>query len=279
MSTNRILVPDGAVMRSAEKADFTAVSHGGNMFLEAMLEMPTTNAHDSRKPLKMLVSMAIHTVLIAALIIIPILFATNTLSIAKMETTYVFTPPPPAAPPPPMAAAAPRAAQTAPKIAQPTVVVAPHVIPKQISTTPSTGAAPDVLADAGVSGGVPGGVPGGVLGGILGGTGVAVGPPPPTIAHSGVVRVGGNVKPPELMQQIQPEYPAVAKAARVSGTVVIDAVIDTNGNVISEHAVSGPNLLIEAALAAVQQWKYQPTVLNGQPVDLAMEVTVSFHLG
>jgi protein TonB len=61
--------------------------------------------------------------------------------------------------------------------------------------------------------------------------------------------------------------------------VIIDAVIDKTGNVVSEHAVSGPGLLVPAALSAVEQWKYKPTYLNGQAVDLAMQVTVNFQLG
>jgi protein TonB len=95
----------------------------------------------------------------------------------------------------------------------------------------------------------------------------------------GIVRVGGNVKPPQLVQNVQPQYPTVARMAHVQGNVVIDAVIDKTGNVVSAHAISGPGLLVPAALDAVHQWKYKPTYLNGEPVDLAMEVTVNFQLG
>jgi periplasmic protein TonB len=280
MSTHRMIVPDGAVLGSATVATASAGSHaaGSNPFLDAMLEMPTTNAHTSRSPLKMAASMAIHAAVIALLIIVPVYFATNTVDLQKYTPTYVFTPPVRLAPPPPPAAArAPQTAVRTPQLAQPSFV-APRSIPKVISQAPANSAnvaAPDL--NAGVVGGVPGGVPGGVLGGILGGTG-PVGPPPPTAAQ-GIVRVGGNVRPPELVQRVPPEYPAVARAAHVQGVVVIDAVIDTTGNVVSEHAVSGPNLLIPAALSAVEQWKYQPTYLNGKPVELAMQVTVSFNLG
>jgi periplasmic protein TonB len=280
MSTHRILVPEGAVCSSnASSASAATLSNAhGNLFLDAMLEMPTTNERGSRKPLKMVASVVIHTAVLALLIIIPVFFANNSLLLQNLTPTYVFTPPPPMAPPPPAAAAPQRAVQVTPKIAIPTpAVVAPRVIPKQTSTVADNVAAPDVDPGAGVVGGVPGGVPGGVLGGILGGTGGVAGPPVPTTPQ-GIVRVGGNVKAPQLVDKVQPEYPPVARAAHVEGTVVIDAVIDKNGNVVSEHAVSGSNLLIAAALAAVQQWKYQPTYLNGQPVSLAMEVTVAFNL-
>jgi protein TonB len=273
-----MLVPDGAVIgHAANAAPATFKRSGSSMFLDAMLEMPST-AHDSRKPLKMLASMAIHTAIIAALLILPVYFASNVISVEKLQPTFVFTPPPVRLPPPPPAAAASsaRAIQTMPRV-MPVPIVAPRVIPKQSAAVASNVQAPSLSEDTGVIGGVPGGVPGGVLGGILGGTGTA-GPPVP-VNSRGIVRVGGSVRPPQLVDRVQPEYPAVARAAHVQGTVVIDAVIDATGNVISEHAVSGPDLLIPAALTAVQQWKYQPTVLNGQPVQLAMEVTVSFNLG
>jgi protein TonB len=144
-------------------------------------------------------------------------------------------------------------------------------MPKQ-TPPPAAEAAPPSLDNAGVVGGVPGGV----AGGILGGTGTVPGPPP--AAKQAVVRVGGNVKAPQIVQKTDPPYPSVARMAHVEGTVVIDAVIDKTGNVVREHAVSGPSLLIPAALNAVRGWKYQPTYLNGEAVDLAMEVTVDFKL-
>lgn len=276
MSLHRTLVPSNATLANAAPAVARPLGHG-DPFLAALLEMPTTNAKSSRSPLKMLASLLIHAGVIALLVILPIYLATTQISTAKLMPTYVFTAPPKLAPPPPAAAAAPRT--STPSVAhlvQPTPIVAPRAIPMHVAAPTSSMAAPTVADDAGVIGGVPGGVPGGVLGGVLGGTGTA-GPPPPTNSR-GVVRVGGNVRAPELVERIQPSYPAIARAAHVQGTVVIDAIIDTNGKVISEQAVSGPGLLIPAALSAVQQWQYQPTVLNGQAVQLAMEVTVSFNL-
>lgn len=280
MRTYRMIVPDGATLQSSPRLATIPASQSdapSNLFLEAMLEMPATNGQSTRNPAKMVVSVVIHAVLIALLLIVPVYFASNTLHLQKYEPTYVFTPPKitlRAAIPAAAAAKAPQAATRAPEIAQP-AFVAPRSIPKEVAAASNNSvAAPDLDA----VGGVPGGVPGGVLGGVLGGTGAVPGPPVPKNAN-GVVRVGGDVRPPELIQRISPEYPAVARAGHVQGTVVIEAVIDATGNVVSEHAVSGPGLLIPAALSAVQQWKYEPTYLNGKPVELAMEVTVSFHLG
>jgi periplasmic protein TonB len=73
-------------------------------------------------------------------------------------------------------------------------------------------------------------------------------------------------------------YPILAKAVHVHGDVVIDSVIDPNGNVTQMKLVSGNPLLVTAAFDAVGQWKYQPTLLNGTPVAVEMQVTVHFNL-
>lgn len=281
MSTYRMVVPDGVARHSYPPVTKVSSRHAGaqrNLFLEAMLEMPATNGQQTRNPSKIAVSVLIHVVLIAVLLIIPVYFATNTLNLQKYEPTYVFTPPRISLRTiAPAATAKVLQGTTAPApIAQRTFVAPKSVPPKIVAVFNNNLAAPDL--NDGVVEGVPGGTSGGVLGGVLGGTGAIPGPPVPT-NQNGIVRIGGNVRPPELIERVAPEYPAVARAGHVQGTVVIEAVIDATGNVVSEHAVSGPGLLIPAALTAVEQWKYQPTYLNGKPVELAMEVTVSFHLG
>jgi protein TonB len=92
------------------------------------------------------------------------------------------------------------------------------------------------------------------------------------------VRVGGRVKAPRKIYAPAPNYPALARQARIEGTVVIDAVIDVSGNVVEAKVVSGHPLLLAAALEAVRQWKFEPTYLNEQPVPVALLVTVEFHL-
>ena len=84
---------------------------------------------------------------------------------------------------------------------------------------------------------------------------------------------------PRLIRKIEPVYPALAKTTRTQGAVVLDCIIDEHGNVTQMKLVSGHPLLVEAAFAAVQQWKYQPTLLNGTPVAVEMHVTVNFVLG
>ena len=137
---------------------------------------------------------------------------------------------------------------------------------------------------AGVPGGVPGGVPvgqlGGVLGGILGGisTNASRAPAPPAEKGRAPIRVGGHVRAPRAIYRPEPDYPPLARQARIQGDVVIDAVIDKTGIVVEMKAVSGPPLLVPAALAAVRTWRYEPTYLNEEPIDVRFIVTVHFQL-
>lgn len=104
-----------------------------------------------------------------------------------------------------------------------------------------------------------------------------------SISASGVpasapVRVGGEVKVPMKLRDVRPMYPIDAQQARVQGIVIVEATIDTEGNVADASVLRGQPLLNEAALEAVRQWRYQPTLLNGVPVPVIMTVTVTFTL-
>ena len=91
-------------------------------------------------------------------------------------------------------------------------------------------------------------------------------------------RIGGAVQAHNLVNQVKPIYPELAKAARVQGTVTFDAVIGKDGLVRNLHLISGPPLLVQAAMQAVQQWTYKPTLLNGNPVEVATTIEVNFTL-
>jgi protein TonB len=239
-------------------------------FIRGMLEMPTQEDH--RNPLELVASLLVHVRIVAAVIIAPLLF-TRTIDVSGFEKTFLVAPRPPAAPAPPPAAQAVKAiSRPIPQQA----MTQPVMIPAKIRVVHDE--APAVDPGAGVIGGVPGGVPGGVLGGILGGT-ETIAPPPPPPAHptNEVFRVGGDVKEPQVVYAPPPVYPPLARASRLEGTVIIDAVIDENGRVVQARVVSGPALLLQSALRAVAQWRYQPTILDGQPVSIRMHVTVHFH--
>ena len=92
------------------------------------------------------------------------------------------------------------------------------------------------------------------------------------------IRVGGAVESAKLVYQEKPEYPQLARMARIQGTVRMETIIDKDGTVEDVKVISGHPLLIESALMAVSRWRYQPTLLNGQPVEVLTEVDVNFTL-
>jgi TonB family protein len=89
--------------------------------------------------------------------------------------------------------------------------------------------------------------------------------------------IGGEVQQARLIKSVPPQYPAIAKAQRISGKVQIDALIDKSGNVANAKVISGPPLLYSAAVDAVKQWKYSPALLDGEPTALHLTVTVEFR--
>ena len=216
---------------------------------------------------------------IVVLILIPLIY-TEALPKAMLSTILVAPPPPPPPPPPPAASPIVRVKPVA-RLMNQGVLRAPTVIPKQVNLIKEEELPPDVSAAVGVSGGVPGGVPGGqaggVLGGIIGGVSGANVPPPPKEAPKRI-RVGGAVQQAQLINQIRPVYPPLAKQARIQGTVRLTAIIAKDGSVVSLEVVSGHPLLQQAALQAVSQWKYRPTLLNNEPVEVVTTVDVVFTL-
>ena len=118
---------------------------------------------------------------------------------------------------------------------------------------------------------------GGVTGGIVGGL-AAPPPPPPPPPPVAPVRVGGNIKAPTKIRDVRPVYPSIAQSARVQGIVIIEATIGVTGAVEEAKVLRSVPLLDEAALDAVKQWQFTPTLLNGLPVPVIMTVTVNFTL-
>jgi len=90
------------------------------------------------------------------------------------------------------------------------------------------------------------------------------------------VRVGGRIKAPTKIKDVKPVYPAIAQSARVAGVVTIEATIGFDGKVVDAKVVRSSPLLDQAALDAVRQWEYTPTLLNGVPVSVLVTVTVNF---
>jgi protein TonB len=123
----------------------------------------------------------------------------------------------------------------------------------------------------------------GVLSSLLGGLQAAV-PQPPAVKkeeNASVqqhIRVGGSVQTAKLVKQPRPNYPTLAKSARIQGVVKLHALISKEGTIENLTVISGHPLLVPAALEAVKQWVYQPTLLNEQPVGVETEIDVNFTL-
>ena len=227
--------------------------------------------HGTRQGLTLPVSIAVHAIVLVFVVVVPLLTSEELpepTSAVRAFFVEPAAPPPPPPPPPPPAPKAATPPKTPPKpVTEEPKFVAPVEVPEEVK--PEEGL--DLGVEGGVAGGVEGGVPGGVVGGVVGGLPEA--PPPPQ-----AVRVGGQIKEPKQIKRVQPVYPDIAKQARVQGVVILEATISPQGKVTDVKILRGIPLLDQAAVEAVRQWVYSPTLLNGVPVPVIMTVTVNFKL-
>jgi protein TonB len=226
--------------------------------------------------------------LLTIAVILPMIYF-DVLPKATLNAMLIAPPPPPPPPPPPAAPAPVKIVKVIPRQFDAGKLMAPKVVPKEIAQIKEEELPPAASGAVGVVGGVPGGVaggtPGGVLGGIIGSVPTAAPPPPPPpVKKEGPppppkrITIGGNVQQAKLVRQPKPVYPPLAKQARISGVVHLAAVISANGTIQDLKVISGHPLLIPAALEAVKQWVYQPTLLNGEPVEVQTQIDVNFTL-
>ena len=239
------------------------------------------------KTWSVLVSFVLQTIMIIIGIIIPLLF-TDALPKTQL-TSFLVAPPPPPPPPPPPAAVPIKVVKVIPRQFDAGKLMAPKAVPKDIAMIREEELPPSTAVQGvigGIPGGVPGGVAGGVLGGIIGGMPSAAPPPPPPPVKVEApkpvtpqrIRVGGNVQAAMAIRAPKPVYPPLAKQARIQGVVRLNAIIGKDGSIQDLKAASGHPLLVPAALAAVQQWQYKPTLLNGEPVEVVTVIDVNFTL-
>ena len=245
------------------------------LFGEAMLENSPTKP--PRRVGDFVLSATVQLFLLAVLLLLPLYFS-EAIDIQQLNKTLLAAPPPAPAPPPPPASVRSVASKRR-AVSVEGKLVTPRVIPSQVTRLREELAGDDltgaIVPGEGVPGGVPGGQPGGVIGGILS----SVAPPVPIdSAPKGPIRVGKGLKPPRVIFGPEPEYPVLARQSRVSGAVVIDAVIDPQGNVVQMRTVSGSPLLVMAAMQALRQWKYEPTIIGGQAFPVQLLVTITFEL-
>ncbi len=239
----------------------------------------STSKSKGTKPWTFFVSMIFEILFLAILILIPLIY-TEALPKTLMSSILLAPPPPPPPPPPPAATVVVKRMPVA-HLMDAGKLVAPKAIPKDVKIIKEEAEPPDA-GIGGVAGGVPGGVAGGsmggVIGGVIGGVTSNIAPPPPPKAAPKRVTVGGNVQAARLVNKVQPLYPPLARQTRISGTVKLHAIIGKDGAVQQLQVVSGHPLLVQSALDAVRQWRYQPTLLNGDPVEVDTEIDVIFSL-
>ena len=217
-------------------------------------------------------SIVLHAVGIAIVVIVP-LMATDVIPKPSSILTATVTPPPP--PEPPLIPVAPRTATpVAPTTdappAAPSREAAPTTAGEKIGEEAPGPALPTTTGNVG---------PPGNAVGDASGTSVGVGipqPPPPPVDRP--IRPGAVVKYPEKLRDVRPHYPAIAVAGRVEGRVIIEAIIGIDGRVKDAKVLRSIALLDRAALEAVQQWRFTPTLLNGVPVPVIITVSVDFKL-
>jgi protein TonB len=206
-------------------------------------------------------SILVHSVVVAAVVVVPLMAADVLPAPPTMMLFVTVVPPPPPSPPP----APPSQRVQAPK-AEMNSSAAPVEPPPDIKPElPTAFKSPIVDSVVGA-------------GNDIIGVSEPPPPPPPPAPPSVPVRVGGVVRQPTRVKFVAPMYPAIAQSARVQGIVIIEATIGANGRVEDARVLRSLQLLDAAALEAVRQWEYTPTLLNGVPVPVIMTVTVTFTL-
>jgi periplasmic protein TonB len=227
-------------------------------------------------------SAAGHVAIIFA-VLLSTIYATDVLPVPRDVITFVsVAPPPPPPPPPPIAEPEPApkpavvrkaaVSRPAPAIAR-VPVAAPVEAPDTIA--PETGLEGGEFEPVGVEAGFEHGIPGGVAGGIIGGFESTLPPPPARVEP---VRIGGAVAAPHLAYRVEPDYPEIAQRAQIEGTVILEATVDDTGVVRDARVLRSRGLLDDAAVRAVEQWRYEPLLFNGKPTPFVLTVTVTFSL-
>jgi periplasmic protein TonB len=229
----------------------------------------------TRRPWTVAASVALQTGLVAIAFLAPLM---HIAALQRPQPVPIWLPPQALREQPPQPApraTAPTVAATRPVFILPTLQ-APTTVPPHIDMTPDAPEPPSVFAGpagpsafAGLQNALPKTIP-------------PVLPPAPVVkpqpAPTGPVRVGGGVQSAKLVFGPRPAYPHTALITRTQGTVRIQAIIGRDGSISNLQVISGHPLLIEAARQAVQQWRYQPTLLNGEPVEVITEIDVNFTI-
>jgi protein TonB len=222
-----------------------------------------------------------HGVILAAAIIVPILWPSEAAEAPDYVKALLYNPPPPPPPPLPKGSALvdkreapkpvtrePEKPKTTPAFEAPReepVDPQPHVdVTEQAGSPTGSDAGVADGSEVGVDGGVVGGVPGGVLGGVIGGTG-----------DGPVVDVDQMPRP---IKQTRPQYPQEAFVKKIEGTVIVEILIDTTGRVTPLRIMQSIPALDQAAMDTVRQWLFSPAIKHGRPVKYVAQAPISFRI-
>jgi protein TonB len=239
------------------------------MFEDSLIE--SGNKLKTKRLATSIISFFGQFLLLGILILIPLIY-TDALPKTQLMT-FLVAPPPPPPPPPPPAAAVVKVVKIQSDLVNGQLRT-PTKIPEKVQMIKEEEAPP---AMSGVMGGVPGGVPGGSMSGVIGGminSTAAI----PKVATPQRVRVSGGVQAGLLIRKVSPNYPPLARQARIQGQVVLQAEISKEGTIQNLQLISGHPMLAPAAIEAVKQWRYKPYLLNGEPVAVDTQVVVNFTL-
>ena len=231
----------------------------GIMFQDVVCPRAQSNRKWHTLPLSFLA----HTSVLALLIVVPIVATDSSLPTPRTMMEFVTPQHVPVVP------VGPPVRRAAPMVRVSGAIAAPLVAPDTIGAEPGIIFEPGVIETSGVETLVGGIDVGRIMADVL-----------PTSAAPPVapVRPGGMIKPPTRIKYVVPNYPDIAKAVKVQGVVIIEAIIGTDGKVQDAKVLRGEPLLDSAALDAVRSWEYTPTLLNGVPTPVIMTVTVQFRL-
>jgi periplasmic protein TonB len=221
---------------------------------------------------------------IGVMILVPLIW-TEVLPKAR-SLDSLLTPAPPPAPPPPARPSVIRPLRAVSRRFNRNVLEAPRVIPRQVPMIAEDAPPSPANLDDRLNTGLPGDALAGTSGIAADRIGIGVPPPLPPPAktdvkppHEKPLLVGGKIQSAKLIKHPTPLYPAIAKSARIQGTVVLQAIISRDGTVRNLTVLRAASpLLVAAALDAVKQWVYQPTLLNQEPVEVSTEITIIFSL-
>ena len=239
----------------------------------AMFEQTFVATAKTHKMGTVLVSFAAETILVAIGILIPMIYF-DALPTAQLRSLLLTPPPLPPTPPPPPPEA-PRVVKFIPRQFDAGKLMAPQRVPPSVAMFKE-----DELPAPSPVGSV-GSVSPDALARILGPVPVAAPPPPPSVrknTQTPRIPVGGILQAAKLVRQPKPVYPELARRVRIQGVVRLHALISKEGTIEELKVVSGHPLLVASALEAVKQWAYQPTLLNGEPVEVETDIDVNFTL-